>query len=495
IGACMVGLDRLFLRVNAAFCRFLGYEEQELLGKYMPEITHPDYRVADHENAVSLEQGKSDLYRADKCYLRKDGTAVWGHVTVRLLRDPSGRPLYFVATVEDITEHRKAAEEHQRLQAQLQQAQKMESIGRLAGGVAHDFNNLLTVINGYSALAMNRLREDPLFETVHEIHKAGEAAAALVRQLLAFSRKQLLCEELVDLNGMVGDMRKMLLPLLGEHIEIVAALASSLDPVLADRHQIEQVLMNLAVNARDAMPQGGVLTIATDGVTCGPFCHQCLGQMRPGRYVRVTVRDTGSGMDAQTREHLFEPFFSTKQPGHGTGLGLATVHGIVLQSGGHIDVESEPGRGAIFRVYLPAADGFPPSPSPQAGVVPADAPHGQETILLVEDQAEVRRFVASALEERGYRVLVASSGEEALSRCAEAPVDLLLTDVVMPRMGGCELAALVQSHQPRAKVLFMSGYSEEILNGQTQGVRGAALIQKPFTPHTLARKIREMLAS
>jgi len=495
IGAVMVGMDHRLLRVNTAFGRFLGYAEEELAGRHMRDISHPDHRDIDRANANLLKEGKAELYRTDKRYLRRDGTVVWGHATVRLLRDASGQPLYFVGMVEDITEHRKAAEEQERLQAQLLHAQKMESIGRLAGGVAHDFNNLLTVINGYSTLALNKLRlEDPLREIIQEVHRAGETAAALVRQLLAFSRRQLLRQEPVDLNGMLRDLEKTLLPLLGEDIEIATSLRPGLLPVLGDRHQIEQVILNLAVNARDAMPQGGSLTIETDAVTCAAFCPQCLAPMRPGRYVRVTVRDTGVGMDAETQQHLFEPFFSTKEAGQGTGLGLATVHGIILQSGGHIDVESRPGRGSSFQIYLPAAEApLNPPPAVEAG---AETGHegGSETILLVEDQPEVRRFVAAVLEECGYRVLTASSAEEALSECASQQVDLLLTDVVMPKMNGCELAAVVRSRQPQAQVLFMSGHSEEMLAGHAD-LRGAAFLQKPFAPGALAEKVRQALKS
>lgn len=497
VGAVMVGLDRRFMRVNAAFCRFLGYEPEELIGRSMPDVSHPDTRATDSEHARLLEEGKLDLYRTDKRYLRKDGSVVWGHVTVRLLKDASGRGLYFVSMVEDITDRMKAEEEQERLQAQLAQAQKMESIGRLAGGVAHDFNNLLTVINGYSSMALARLREDdPMCEIVREIHNAGASAAALVRQLLAFGRRQMLRQEALDLNAMVREMEKTLLPLVGEHIEITTACAPCLEAVLADRYQIEQVILNLAVNARDAMPQGGRLTIETAAETKGPSCPRCTTPLRTGRYIRLTVRDTGTGMDASTREHLFEPFFSTKEAGEGTGLGLATVHGIVLQSGGHIDVESEPEKGTAFHVYLPAAEGQAPEPkvAETAGDAGRSTP-GSETILLVEDQTEVRNYSAEVLREYGYRVLTASSGREALAHCESQRIDVLLTDVVMPKMSGYELSLRVRARQPQVKVLFMSGYSEEMLAGHADGIAGIMSIQKPFTAGTLAGKVREVLTT
>ena len=491
VGAVMVGIDRRFVRVNDAFARFLGYEPEELVGRYMPDFTHPDYRESNRQSARELEDGEIEQFGSDKLYLRKDGSTVWGRVTVRLLKDPAGRGLYFVAMVEDITERKRAAEEHEKLQEQLQEAQRMESIGRLAGGVAHDFNNLLTVINGYSALALNRLKpEEPLWETVREIQRAGESAAALVRQLLAFSRKQVLRLEPVDLNAMLRGMERTLLPLLGEHIEITSKLRPSLNCVLADRNQIEQVIMNLAFNARDAMPQGGTLTIETDEADCGKRCRHCHAETKPGRYVVVTVRDTGTGMDEETRVRLFEPFFTTKETGQGAGLGLAMVHGVLAQSGGHIDVESQPGKGATFRFYLPATAARLQT---EAALSPPIEERGTGTILLVENQADVRLYAAEVLRESGYRVLEAASGEEALARGEGQTVDLLLTDVVMPKMNGWQLAEEVRLRRPETKVLFMSGYSEDMLARQSEGLRGAALIQKPFAPGALIEKVREAL--
>ena len=492
IGAAMVSLDCRYLQVNEAFCRMLGYAERELTGKSVFEVTHPDHLAITEENIRRVAEGSTRRYETEKRYVRKDGGVVWAHLTVTPLRHSANQTTYLLTMVEDITQRKLAEIEKARLQAQFLQAQKMESIGRLAGGVAHDFNNLLTVINGYSAAVLDLMSPgDPLRARITEIFKAGERAAALVSQLLAFSRKQVLKPDLIDLNEMVADMEKMLRPLVGEDVEIVARLAPALEPVLADRHQMEQVVMNLAVNARDAMPQGGKLTIETSRTVWENICPHCSAEVRPGPYVRVSVRDTGTGMDDEVRQHLFEPFFTTKDIGHGTGLGLATVHGIVLQSGGHIDVETSSGAGTCFHVYLPAVQ----AKRAAAGNLPLCAPvRGTETILLVEDQAEVRRFAATLLRECGYRVVESCDAEEALAQCAALRFDLLLTDVVMPKMSGTELASRVISSQPHIRVLFMSGYSDEVLSWPSDSRQGANFIQKPFKIDALAAKVRDVLA-
>ncbi len=491
IGAAMVSLDCRYIQVNEAFCRMLGYQERELIGKSVFEVTHPDHVAVTEQNIRRIAEGANRQYETEKRYVRKDGGVVWAHLTVTPLRHSANQTTYLLTMVEDITERKLAETENARLQAQFLQAQKMESIGRLAGGVAHDFNNLLTVINGYSATVLDLMSpSDPLRTRITEIYKAGERAASLVRQLLAFSRKQVLKPDLIDLNEMVADMERMLRPLVGDDVEIVTRLAAVLDPVLADRHQMEQVVMNLAVNARDAMPQGGTLTIETARTVWENSCPHCLAEVRPGPYVRISVRDTGTGMNDEVRQHLFEPFFTTKTLGHGTGLGLATVHGIVLQSGGHIDVETRSGEGTCFHVYLPAMEATPAPATPPQLSAPV---RGTETILLVEDQPEVRRFAATLLREYGYRVIESSDGEEALAQCGSQPIDLLLTDVVMPKMSGTELAAHVQSAQPHVRVLFMSGYSDEVLAWPADSRRGAAFIQKPFTIDALTAKVREVL--
>jgi two-component system, cell cycle sensor histidine kinase and response regulator CckA len=491
IGAVVVGLDGRFVQVNDALCRMLQCTSSELIGKSFKIITHPDHVEADESNALFLVEGLIEQYSTESRYARKDGQVLWAHLTARCARDASGRALYILAMVEDITERKKAEAERARLQAQFLQSQKMESVGRLAGGVAHDFNNLLMVINGYSAMVVDRMSpDDPARNLIAEVYKAGESAAALVRQLLAFSRKQVLQQELVDLNEMICEMEKTLLRLVGEDVEIVTNLKPTLNLVLADRHQMEQVILNLAINARDAMPRGGKLTLQTGHERWNNSCPRCLAEVRPGAYVHLLVRDTGTGIDEQTRQHLFEPFFTTKEVGQGTGLGLATVHGIVMQSGGHIDVESETGAGSGFHVYLPAV---------AARSLSVVAPHvvaatgGSETILLVEDQPEVRQFAATVLRGLGYAVLQASGGEEALAAYTAHPIDLLLTDVVMPKMSGTDLAARIRARNPALKVLFMSGYSVEVLSWRAEGAANGAFLQKPFAREELAAKVREVL--
>jgi signal transduction histidine kinase len=416
----------------------------------------------------------------------------WISVTaIPLFQPGETTPFQVYTTFDDITARRRAEEQKARLEAQLQQAQKMESIGRLAGGVAHDFNNLLTVINGYSALALHQTQPgDPQFHRLTEILLAGERAADLVRQLLAFSRRQVLQPEVLDLNATVGDVEKMLRRLVGEDVEIAVKLDPAVAPVLADRHQIEQVIMNLAVNARDAMPDGGTLTLETGQRRLEGLCETCHEPIRPGTYVELTVRDSGMGMDAHTLEHLFEPFFTTKGVGHGTGLGLSTVQGIVIQSGGHVGVESEVGKGSSFHIYLPVAER--PTEQPRALPV-ADAEGGAETILLVEDQEEVRKFIATILGEYGYKVVLAQDAAEALLVCADQPVDLLVTDVVMPKMSGVELARRLRLTLPGLRTLFISGYSEDTHKREWASLGDEKLLQKPFAPKALAAKVREVL--
>jgi len=384
--------------------------------------------------------------------------------------------------------------DRKRLEEQLRQAQKMEAIGRLAGGIAHDFNNLLTVITGYGQILFGELRSnDPLRSNVEEINKAGERAVALTRQLLAFSRKQVLAPKVLDLNAVVTNMESLLRRLIGEDISLRAALAPSLSCVKADPGQIEQVIMNLAVNARDAMPQGGRLTIETANADLDESYAEERFSVRPGPYVMLAVSDTGSGMDAETQAHIFEPFFTTKGQGKGTGLGLSTVYGIVKQSGGYIWVYSEPGRGTTFKIYLPRVDAQAEALEPHSPR--QESLQGTETILLVEDEERVRRLARTILAGHGYSVLEASNGVEAL-RIGErhgSAIHLLVTDVVMPEMSGRELAGRLIARHPDMKVLFMSGYTDDTILRHGVLEAGIPFLQKPFTPSTLARKVREML--
>ena len=377
---------------------------------------------------------------------------------------------------------------------QLRQAQKLEAIGRLAGGVAHDFNNLLTAIMGYGSLLRGRLRpEDPALRDTEEILRAAERAAGLTRQLLAFSRQQVLEPKVIDLNAVVTGLDKMLRRLIGEDIDLVTAPAPGLAHIKADPGQLEQVLMNLAVNARDAMPEGGKLTIETANVDLDEGYAQARVDLKPGRYVMLAVSDTGCGMGAEVRARMFEPFFTTKERGRGTGLGLSTVHGIVKQSEGHIEVYSEVGHGTTFKIYLPRVEGALDS-ALRPDVLPVGT-EGTETILLVEDEDVIRRVVSQSLGLRGYTVIEAGDGSEAIAVCDRLgqSIDLLITDVVMPLMNGPDLAQRIAAIRPHLKVLFMSGYTDRALIHQGLRRAGTAFIQKPFTPDALAQKVREIL--
>jgi signal transduction histidine kinase len=384
---------------------------------------------------------------------------------------------------------------HRLLEEQLRQAQKMESIGRLAGGVAHDFNNLLTVIGGYTQLMLVRIPPgDDLRKDVEEVAKAGERAASLTSQLLAFSRKQIIAPAVLNLNDAISETRKLLGRLIGEDIELVTVLDPNLGNAKADPGQIEQVIMNLAVNARDAMPKGGKLALSTGNAVLDESYVKENPDSHAGPHVFLSVSDSGIGMDSETLSHLFEPFFTTKEQGKGTGLGLSTVFGIVKQSGGSIRVQSEPGHGTTFKVYLPRVD-QPAAPARKAVASLAAAPKGTETVLLVEDEEAVRRLTHAVLRRNGYKVLVAGDGEEALRTLQQhqGPVHLLLTDVVLPRMGGREVALQVSQLRPEIRVLFTSGYSDRAFGENGTLEPGMAFLPKPFTPEELLRNVREIL--
>jgi two-component system, cell cycle sensor histidine kinase and response regulator CckA len=384
--------------------------------------------------------------------------------------------------------------ERKALELEMRHAQKMEAVGRLAGGIAHDFNNLLTVITGYSDLTLLSLDpNDPLRSNLDEVNKACDRAAGLARHLLAFSRKQVLSPKVLNLNTTVSEMKKMMPPLIGEDIELVIELSPELGQVKADSGQIEQIIANLVVNARDAMPLGGELAITTSNVDLGDEIGHRYESVQPGRYVLVTVSDTGHGMPPETMRHIFEPFFTTKEVGKGTGLGLSTVYGIVKQSGGYISVDSEVGQGTTFKIYLPQVDdevGENETRPTFTGLVP-----GKEIVLLVEDDNQVRSVAAMALEISGYDVLTAANGEDALLVCEgyHNKIDLLLTDVVMPRMSGQELSSRLLRLRPDTRVLYMSGYSENAIIHHGVMEDGADFIEKPFSPETLTRRIREVL--
>jgi nitrogen-specific signal transduction histidine kinase/ActR/RegA family two-component response regulator len=394
-----------------------------------------------------------------------------------------------VSFVVDITERKK-------LEQQLRQAQKVEAIGQLAGGIAHDFNNLLGIIIGYSEIFEERLGlDDPLRPKAEQIKKAGRRAASLTRQLLAFSRQQALEPRVLDLNAVIADTLKMLRRLIDENVELVAVTEPALGRVSADQGQIEQIIMNLTVNARDAMPRGGNLTISTGNAEMDDAFVRLHPGAIPGSYVVLSVSDTGCGMDLETQTHIFEPFFTTKGEGKGTGLGLATVYGVVKQSGGYISVESEPGKGSTFRIYLPRIE------EPVAATSCVDGggekAYGCETVLLVEDAHALRELARELLEAGGYTVLEAANGADAISLAEKhpGPIHLLLSDVVMPGMNGPELAGKIIGARPDTKVLYMSGYTGDALPVQELLNSGAALLHKPFTGLSLATKVREVLAA
>jgi signal transduction histidine kinase/CheY-like chemotaxis protein len=456
-------------------------------------LIHADFRDDMARYFAERVIGRCERFdREYKIVRRNDGNERWVHGLGELELGGDGQVLRMIGTIHDITGRMEAEEEKRKLEAQLAQAQKMESIGRLAGGVAHDFNNLLTVINGYSGLMLSKLgADDPLQANIAEIHHAGERAAGLTRQLLAFSRKQVLQPRSLNLNHVVKGMVPMLERLMGEDVKIHLALGADSGMVHADPHQLEQVMMNLAVNSRDAMPGCGTLSIETATKVCGEGQTPSHPGLRAGRYAMLAVSDTGVGIDEETRQHIFEPFFTTKEVGKGTGLGLSIIHGIVVQSDGFIEVESEPGRGAAFRIYLPSVEVEAESAEPEPIAMAANGQ--KETVLVVEDQEQVRRYALAVLRAQGYKALEAGNADEALAIFEREPVHLLLTDVVMPNLSGRELAARLASRWPVIKVLFMSGYTDDTIVFPSELGEEAHFIQKPFSPEALAGKVRAVL--
>lgn len=487
MGMALVAPNLRIMSSNEALCQILGYTSNELKGKTIAEITHPEDIEEDVRMARTLFAGGIPGYRIEKRFITKSGKTVWVNLTASVIRAENNDPLFGLGIVEDVTERKQ-------LELQFLQAQKMEAVGRLAGGIAHDFNNLLTVINGYSQLLLERLDPKNLSRgPIEEIQKAGVRAASLTRQLLAFGRKQILAPQVTDLNVIVSEIEKMLRRLIGEDIELRAVLGPNLGKVRVDTGQVEQVLTNLVLNARDAMPQGGRITIETSDVDLDATYVRTHLAVAAGRYVMLAVSDTGHGMDAETQSHIFEPFFTTKEAGKGTGLGLATVYGIVKQSGGYIWVYSEPGEGTVFKIYLPRVEETQAAEEERRPSSPA--PGGKETILVAEDQDAVRILICEVLTSKGYRILVASRGEEALRIAREhpGPIHLLVTDVVMPGISGRELARNLAVLQPELKVLYMSGYTGNAMVHHGMLEEGLIFIQKPFSPDALARKVREVL--
>lgn len=478
--------DNPIIYANAGFERLTGYTATEVLGRNSRFLLGPKtdpQAVAEIRAAVKDGRPCS----VELLNYRRNGSDFWSSVVVSPVRNEEGRLTHFIGVLTDITTWRK-------LEEQFRHAQKMEAIGQLAGGVAHDFNNLLVIINGYSELLLQALpANDPSRRLLNEIHKAGERSAGLTRQLLAFSRMQVLAPRVLNLNEVVADTNKMLRRLIGEDIHLDTILAPDLWAVRADPGQIEQVLMNLAVNARDAMPCGGRLTIATRNVEVG------VDRLDPhldgisGRYVLLSVMDTGCGIAPDVLPRIFEPFFTTKEIGKGTGLGLATVYGIIKQSGGHIAVESEPGVGTIFKLYLPFESTITKAATDSAASLPA--PAGKETVLLVEDEATVRALTYHVLVDCGYVVLEAANGEEAIriADTHQGPIDLLISDVVMPGVGARVVADQVARRHPGVRSLFVSGYTDDAIIRHGILSESVNFMRKPFSPHALACRVREVL--
>jgi two-component system cell cycle sensor histidine kinase/response regulator CckA len=488
VGIVHVALDGQWLRVNQRLCDLLGYSREELQSIAGQALMQSEEVAGEAESFRQMAAGTLDRHVVDeKPYRRRDGSFVWARVNMSVHRDAEGQPRHFISVIEDITERRT-------LEAQVRQASKMDAIGRLASGVAHDFNNLLTVILGFAELATADLAmPDQHGKDLDEIIRAAQRAKGLTKQLLAFSRQQVMHAAPLDVNELISDMTAMLRRLIGEHIEVALVLAPDLSLALADLGQLEQVVMNLVVNARDAMPGGGSVTIETADVDLenSSFHDETILQ---GQYVMLAITDTGTGMTRETQRRLFEPFFTTKEAGKGTGLGLSTTYGIVKQSKGYIWVYSEPGRGTTFKVYLPRSNRDLPLQAFSA-VVAAPVKTPSETVLLVEDEVAVRTLSKRILDNAGYRVLEAANGDAAERLFADHAdsIDLVVTDMIMPGCDGPELLGRLLVRAPALRVLYMSGYTEQSAVHQAGLDRGIPFVQKPFTAAEFVRQVREAL--
>ena len=489
------GTDGVFTYVSPSVKGLLGFAPEELLtmrDSHLPDT--PLNREARRRAELAISGQQQPSYEVE--VLHKDGSARRLAINESPVLDTDGRVIAVEGVARDVTERLRAEEERAALQAQLVQAQKMEAIGRLAGGVAHDFNNMMTAVTGHARRLLRRLdKDDPTRRGVEEILKGGERATLLTRQLLAFSRKQIFRLESLDLNEVLGGMASMLRRLLGENIELLFRPAQDLEPVRADRAQLEQAVVNLALNSRDAMPEGGRLTVTTANVRLEDREELARLDLPADDYVMVAIEDTGHGMDATAQSHVFEPFFTTKSPGEGTGLGLSTVYGIVKQSGGGIVFASQPGRGTTFRVYLPRAATPLRVPRTSQSSDATRSPRGGETVLLVEDEDLVRKLVTLELEDAGYRVLQAETPGRALALAQrhQDRIDVLLSDVVLPGMSGPRLFEALAPLRPEARVLYISGHTEKHIVRHGALTPGTAFLEKPFTPEALLAKIREVL--
>ena len=485
--------DGAIIEVNDAFVRLCGHSREEAIGSTTAALgLWADVR--DRDAYVAGLRGGGGVREQPAQFRVKDGRVLDGLVSGEILR--LGEELIALTTIRDITDRKRAEEERTTLEAQLRQSQKMEAVGRLAGGVAHDFNNMLGVILGYADITLRKMSPiDPLRRNLTEIRDAAQRSADLTQQLLAFSRQQVIAPRVIDLNDRLKGMERLLQRVIGEDVALEFVLAPDAWPVSMDPSQVDQVLANLAVNARDAMPDGGKLIVATANVTLdAAYCRRHSGA-RPGEHVMLAVSDTGSGMDELTRERAFEPFFTTKPEGKGTGLGLATVYGVVKQNEGYIDIHSELGRGTTVNLYLPRAKDEEMARQPAEAI--AAPARGHETVLLLEDQDQLREIACEMLEQLGYTVLVAASPGDALALCEKhaGGIDLLFTDVVMPSMNGKELAGRVQAMRPGVRTLFTSGYTADTIAQRGVLDPGIWFLEKPFSMDSLARKVREVLAT
>jgi PAS domain S-box-containing protein len=478
---------------NTAAGRMTGWNEEEALGRPLPIV--PEEKKEEFQALLARGRRGESLSGVELRRRKKDGSPIDISIWTSPLTDHRGEVTGIISVWADITERKKMEEALHNSEEQLRQSQKIEAIGRLAGGVAHDFNNLLTAIRGYSDLLIHRLDStSPMRRDVEEIRKAGERASSLTQQLLAFSRKQVMRPKVLDVNAVVADLDRMLRRLIGEDVDLVTVLTPGLGNVMADPGQIEQVVMNLVVNARDAMPGSGKVTIETANVELDDRYVRRHSVVQPGDYVLLAVSDTGTGMDEVTKNRLFEPFFTMKEKGKGTGLGLSTVYGIVKQNGGYIWVYSEIGLGTTFKVYFPRFAGTSLEANKER--TSESAPRGRETVLVAEDEEMVRTLVRGILEGNGYTVITASDGDEAISAAGNhgGPIHLILTDVVMPKRGGRDVAESLARLHPGVKVLYMSGYTDESIVHRGVLEEGIAFIEKPFTPDALLRKVRQVLA-
>ncbi|NWJ46128.1 MAG: PAS domain S-box protein [Chloroflexi bacterium] len=495
VGITLLSLDGQYLQANPQICKILGYTEEEFLQLTTYDITHPDDDKINREMLRKLQIGEFQQNYLEKRYIKKDGSIIWVSLNPALVRDSAGNPAYFIGVTVDITSRKQAEEALHQVEEQFRQAQKMEAIGRLAGGVAHDFNNLLTAIIGHTDLALEELNPgNSIRSEVEGIRKVAESATSLTRQLLTLSRHKVIEPRPLDLNKVVAEIEKMLLRLIGENIKLSTKLESNLEAVLADPNQIEQVIMNLVVNSRDAMPNGGSLSLETAQLELDEKYCQTHPEVIPGSYIMLAVSDTGQGISEEIKSKIFEPFFTTKDKGQGTGLGLSTVYGIVKQTGGHIALETSLGYGTTFRIYLPVSN-------EKIGVLTQDKSvtlthtKGVETILLAEDDNTIRKLTGRILCKKGYNVLEASNPQEALilAKDYNAPIHLLITDMLMPEMNGWEFSQLLLKDRPNIKVLYTSGYTQTTIFKEQTPVIEINFLEKPYNIQSLSEKVRQIL--